>query len=151
MDGDMTGVAQKAKRMGVHALPLFVFFASCLLPLKSALAAEILPDPTRPPAEAGLSGDAAAVASGPVLQSVMIRPGRRAAVISGQLLAEGERFGDSKLIKISEGEVILLGPEGRQTLKLFPGVEKIFASPAQEETLKRGKSKSKRNPEQKAS
>lgn len=151
MDGDMIKADQKTKRVRGLAIPLFVFCAYGLLPLKFALAAEILPDPTRPPAEAGLSGDVAAVASGPVLQSVMLRPGHRAAVISGQLLAEGARFGDSKLIKISEGEVILLGPEGRQTLKLFPGVEKIFASPTQEETLKRGKSKSKRNPEQKAS
>jgi hypothetical protein len=67
------------------------------------------------------------------------------------LLAEGERFGEAKLIKISEGEVILLGPEGRQTLKLFPGVEKKFVRPPREETPKRGKNKSKRNSEQKAS
>lgn len=114
-----------------------------------ALTAEVLPDPTRPPAEAGVETPGA-VAVGPVLQSVMIRPGSRAAVISGQLLTEGERLGDAKLVKISEGEVILLGPEGRQTLKLFPGVEKKFARPPQEKTLKRGKNKSKRNSEQKA-
>jgi MSHA biogenesis protein MshK len=81
----------------------------------------------------------------------MIRPGRRTALISGQLLAEGERFGDAKLIKISEGEVILAGPEGRQTLKLFPEVEKKFVQPPRGESLKRGKNKSKRNSEQKAS
>lgn len=114
------------------------------------MAAEVLPDPTRPPVEAGVEIPGT-VATGPVLQSVMIRPGRRTAVISGQSLAEGERFGGAKLIKISEGEVILIGPEGRKTLKLFPGVEKKFIQPPQEETLKRGKSKSKRNSEQKAS
>jgi len=114
-----------------------------------ALTAEVLPDPTRPPVEAG-EETPGAVATGPVLQSVMIRPGSRAAVISGQLLTEGERLGDAKLVKISEGEVILVGSEGRQTLKLFPGVEKKFARPSQEETLKRGKNKSKRNSEQKA-
>jgi len=127
-----------------------ILFALVLgLGAAQALAAEMLPDPTRPPVEAGVEIPGAAVA-GPVLQSVMIRPGRRTALISGQLLAEGERFGDAKLIKISEGEVILIGPEGRQTLKLFPGVEKKFARPPQEETLKRGKNKSKRNSEQKA-
>jgi MSHA biogenesis protein MshK len=116
------------------------------------MAAEALPDPTRPPVEAGMETPGApATAAGPVLQSIMIRPGHRTAVISGQLLAEGERFGDAKLIKISEGEVILVGPEGRKTLKLFPGVEKKFARPPQEKTLKRGKNKSKRNSEQKAS
>ncbi|PWB49921.1 MAG: MSHA biogenesis protein MshK [Nitrosomonadales bacterium] len=116
-----------------------------------ALASEALPDPTRPPVEAGVeTAGAAAVASGPVLQSVMIRPGRRTAVISGQLLAEGERFGGARLVRISEGEVVLAGPEGRQTLKLFPGVEKHFARPPLQETLQRGKNKSKRNSEQKA-
>jgi MSHA biogenesis protein MshK len=114
-----------------------------------ALAAEMLPDPTRPPVEAGVEIPGAA-ATGPVLQSVMIRPGRRTALISGQLLAEGERFGDAKLIKISEGEVILIGPEGRQTLKLFPEVEKKIVRPPRVEPLKRGKNKSKRNSEQKA-
>jgi len=116
-----------------------------------ALAAEMLPDPTRPPVGAGVEAPGAPVAAaGPVLQSVMIRPGRRAAVISGQLVVEGERFGDAKLVKVSEGEVVLIGPEGRQTLKLFPGVEKQFARPPREETLERGKNKSKRSSEQKA-
>lgn len=150
MDGDMIGAKQRAKRMSGFAAPLFLPLAFCLLSFDSALAAEVLPDPTRPAAEAGLAGDVVAVASGPVLQSVMIRPGRRTAVISGQLLAEGERFGDARLVRISEGEVILAGPEGRQTLKLFPGVEKHFARPPQQETLQRGKNKSKRNSEQKA-
>ena len=115
-----------------------------------AWAAEMLPDPTRPPVEAGVVIPGA-VAAGPVLQSVMIRPGRRTAFISGQLLTEGERFGDAKLIKISEGEVILIGPEGRQTLKLFPQVEKKFVRPSPEKKLKRGKNKSKHNSELKAS
>lgn len=114
------------------------------------MAAELLPDPTRPPAEAGMEVSSAA-AAGPVLQSVMIRPGRRAAVISGQLVTEGGRFGGARLSRVSESEVILVGPEGRQMLKLFPGVEKHFARPPQEEALKRGKNKSKRNSEQKAS
>jgi MSHA biogenesis protein MshK len=151
MDGDMSGAIQKPKRKSGHAAALGLFLALSLVPQGSALAAEILPDPTRPAAEAGLAGDVAIAPSGPVLQSVMIRPNRRTAVISGQLLAEGERFGDAKLVKVSEGEVILVGPEGRQTLKLFPGVEKHFVRPAQEEKPKRGKPKSKRNPEQKAS
>ncbi len=133
----------------VRALFFMFALASGTAP---SLAAEVLPDPTRPPVEAGVEiPGAPAVAAGPVLQSVMIRPGSRSAVISGQLLAEGERFGEAKLIKISEGEVILLGPEGRQTLKLFPGVEKKFVRPPREETPKCGKNKSKRNSEQKAS
>ena len=143
MDGDMIGVNQQAKAKSGISTPLFMLFVLCCLSFDMTFAAEILPDPTRPATEAGLTGTAPTAASGPVLQSVMIRPGQRTAMINGQLLAEGERFGDAKLVKISEGEVILVGPEGRQTLKLFPGVEKQLARPPQDETRKRGKSKSK--------
>lgn len=153
MDGDMMiGARQKAK-IAVRLGRSFILpFHLCLLPFAfhSALAAEVLPDPTRPAAEAGLAGDVAKVASGPVLQSVKIAPGRRSAVISGQLLAEGERFGAARLVSISESEVVLLGAEGRQTLKLFPGVEKRVALPPQGQPLKPAKNKSKRNTEQKA-
>lgn len=90
-----------------------------------AHAAEALPDPTRPPAEMSMTGGVAA--SGPVLQSVMLAPGRRNAVIGGQLLREGDTFGEAKLIKISESEVVLSGPDGEQVLRLFPDVEKIPA------------------------
>ncbi|MFN3396916.1 MAG: hypothetical protein ACK4ZS_00095 [Sulfurimicrobium sp.] len=131
------------------AAPLFLLFAFCLLPFDSALAAEALPDPTRPPAEAGLTGDVAA-AGGPLLQSVKIAPGRRMAVISGRLLAQGERFGEARLVSIGESEVVLLGPEGRQTLKLFPNVEKYVARPPHGQALKPARNKSKRNTEQKA-
>lgn len=112
--------------------------------------AEALPDPTRPPAETGLVSGAAAVTSGPVLQSVKIAPNSRTAVISGQLLAQGERFGEAKLISIGESEVVLLGPEGRQTLKLFPGVEKHAAHHLPAQLPAKGKHKSKQKTEQKA-
>lgn len=117
-----------------------------------ATAADMLPDPTRPPLEAGFAATGAnsALDAGPVLQSVKIAPGRRSAVISGQLLAQGDRFGEAKLVSISESEVVLLGPEGRQTLKLFPGVEKHVALPPQGQALKPAKIKSKRKTEQKA-
>lgn len=116
-----------------------------------AAAAESLPDPTRPAQEAGFpAGASAAQDAGPVLQSVKIAPGRRTAVISGQLLAEGGRFGAARVVSISESEVVLLGPEGRQTLKLFPGVDKRVAHPLPSRLPARGKNESKRKTEQKA-
>ena len=117
-----------------------------------AATAEVLPDPTRPPLAAGFAatGANAPPDAGPVLQSVKIAPGRRMAVISGQLLAEGERFGAAKLVSISESEVTLQGPEGRQTLKLFPGVEKHVAHTMRSQLPVRDKNKSKRKTEQKA-
>lgn len=121
-------------------------FAFCLLPFSlSTHAAEALPDPTRPPPEAGMMGGGSAVpAGGPVLQSVLIGPGRKSAVIGGQLVVEGDLFGDAKVVKISEGEVLLSGPEGEQTLKLFPGVEKTVA-PVPGPAPKPEKNKMKRN------
>jgi len=116
-----------------------------------ARAEEALPDPTRPAPEASMT--AGVPASGPVLQSVMIAPGRRTAVIGGQLLAEGDNFGDAKLVRISEGEVVLSGPGGQQKLKLFPGVEKtLILAPqavAPGTAPKRAKHKSNRNIERK--
>lgn len=94
-----------------------------------AAAAEILQDPTRPPASlfAAAEGDAATVAatnSAYVLQSVLIGAGRRSAIIGGRQLAIGERLGGYTLVRIAETEVLLQGPEGSRTLKLFPGVDK---------------------------
>ena len=87
--------------------------------------AQELADPTRPPAsiESARDQDAAA-ASGPVLQSVLISPTRKIATINGQVLKQGDRFGDARVVKISENEVVLRNGREVQTLKLFPQVEK---------------------------
>ncbi|MDP2827009.1 MAG: hypothetical protein Q8O37_00215 [Sulfuricellaceae bacterium] len=109
--------------MAQRLIPMAVFLAGSIsIPAWG----EMLPDPTRPAAEAEmLAGGMAAPIVGPVLQSVIMSAGRRNAVISGQLLSEGERFGEASLIRISENEVELSGPEGKQILKLFPAVEKL--------------------------
>jgi MSHA biogenesis protein MshK len=89
--------------------------------------AENLPDPTRPPAALGHAGDGGASASAagrPVLQSVLISPGRTMAMISGQMVKVGDRVGEARVIKISETEVVLRNGKELETLKLFPGVEK---------------------------
>ena len=94
--------------------------------------AETLPDPTRPPAFlfAPTDGDGPAAEStggGLILQSVLIAPNRRSAIIGGKALSIGDRLGDFTLVRVSEGEVQLRGPEGSRTLKLFPGVTKRVA------------------------
>jgi MSHA biogenesis protein MshK len=85
-------------------------------------------DPTRPPgagaqAEAG-GGD---TALGPRLQSVLIAPNRRVAVIDGQAVPLGGHYGDGRVIRITENEVVLQAGEERRTLKLFPDVDKRSA------------------------
>jgi MSHA biogenesis protein MshK len=90
--------------------------------------AQGLPDPTRPPAmvESASEQDASA-SSGPVLQSVLISPTRRIATINGQALKPGDKFGEARVMKITENEVVLRNGQEMQTLKLFPQVEKQAA------------------------
>ena len=90
--------------------------------------AQNLPDPTRPPDSFGLDNTSAVTPSGPVLQSVLIAPGRKVAVISGQTVRLGEKFGTAQLVSVTEGEVVLREGEERTTLKLFPNLEKRPAS-----------------------
>lgn len=86
-----------------------------------------VPDPTRPPVgQDSADGAAAPVDSG--IQTVILRPGgKSAAVINGQYLRVGDRFGDKRVLKISESEVILKGESGREVLKVMPAIEKIPA------------------------
>ena len=105
-------------------------FALCEYPAR----AENMPDPTRPLSaepEAPAAGDAA-VRSGPVLQSVLISPRHKAAIISGEMITLGGMYGSARVVKISEDGVVLNEGGSLQTLKLFPSVEKKI--PQLEET-----------------
>jgi len=81
-----------------------------------------LADPTRPPA-VGPVGEVV-VPEGPRLQSVLISPTRRTAVISGKTVALGARFGDASVESINEGTVVLKYADRRDTLQLIPGMDK---------------------------
>jgi MSHA biogenesis protein MshK len=92
--------------------------------------AENLPDPTRPPSSLGPLPSAYgeepdnAPAPVPVLQSIMLSATRKAAMISGQTVVLGEKFGEARLVKLTPSEAVLRTEEGLQVLKLFPDVEK---------------------------
>lgn len=114
---------QKAESRKQRACHGYAAQLSALFLLSSVFChAEDLPDPTRPPAEFGApqAQDAAPRESG--LQSLIISPARRAAIISGRTVELGGRLGDSKLVEVSESSVVLQGPQGRRTLALFPDV-----------------------------
>lgn len=96
--------------------------AACLL--AAAPAAAQLADPTRPPAATHASGEAPAAAPAARLQSVLIAPGRRLAVIDGRTVKVGETVGGAKVVAISQAEVTLEKGAERETLKLLPGTEK---------------------------
>lgn len=91
-------------------------------------AAESLPDPTRPAIDLdGGSGSAEAVkpAEQPTrgLQSIIISPLLRAAVINGRTVRVGESYGGEKLIEVRENSVVLQGVRGQRVMKLFPKVD----------------------------
>ena len=83
-------------------------------------------DPFRPPRQ--LDGPAIERAPGAAatrLESVLIGPDRRIAVINGQQYTEGTRFGSGRVLRISEAEVVIRHADRDETLKLFPqGVKK---------------------------
>ena len=96
-----------------------------ILTVAPVLAQTALSDPTRPPAAVATSALELNEVGGPVLQSVIIpRKGKPVAVIGGQQVKLGERYGESKLIKLSEKEAVLEGPAGVEHLMLTPGIEK---------------------------
>jgi hypothetical protein len=89
-----------------------------------------VPDPTRPAGaqmtpEAG-SGTTAPIESG--VQTVILRPGgKSAAVINGQYVVVGDKFGDKRVQRITETEIVLKGESGREVIKVMPSIEKTRA------------------------
>ncbi|OGA11698.1 MAG: hypothetical protein A3D95_11575 [Betaproteobacteria bacterium RIFCSPHIGHO2_12_FULL_69_13] len=91
--------------------------------LASAAQGAPFADPTRPP-NASESDPGSAAAAGPRLESVLIAPNRRFAVISGQTVRVGDTFGEAKVVRITESAVVLRKGEELETLKLIPEVDK---------------------------
>jgi MSHA biogenesis protein MshK len=89
-------------------------------------AAQVTTDPTRPPAgiETGAMDAASDAGGGAMLQSVLISPTHKAAIIGGVMVKLGEKYGDAVLVKVAENEVVLKSGGALQVLKLYPGVEK---------------------------
>jgi MSHA biogenesis protein MshK len=85
-------------------------------------------DPMRPPRTA--DAERGAASAGPRLESVLIAPDRRVAVISGQQVTIGSRIGDGYVIRITESEVLIRRPDGEEALKLFAGEAKRPSAPA---------------------
>ena len=110
-----------ATRRPAHCCKMMLLLAALTA---NAACAETLSDPMRPPVVVAPQADVNSAPTGPILQSVMISPQRRAAIIGGQTVTIGGKFGNARVIKISESEVVLESDGKLQTLSLFPGVEK---------------------------
>lgn len=104
----------------------FIALLICLVP--SVTAAEMLlmlDDPTRPPAGVvGADGSVAAAGSIGLTSVFLPKKGRAAAVIDGQLVEVGGIVREARLVRLSETEAVLEGPEGIERLYLTPDVEK---------------------------
>lgn len=87
-----------------------------------------LADPTRPytgPAEAG----PAAAPTGPVLQSTMISPTARRAVISGRSYRVGDKVDGAVITDIQPYEVSLRRGDRESRLRMLPRLEKDPKAP----------------------
>ncbi|RTL57853.1 MAG: hypothetical protein EKK46_01770 [Rhodocyclaceae bacterium] len=106
----------------IGLLALFPFLAN-------AADGEGMKDPTRPmvldaSAKPATEADADAVPAA-VLQTVILRPGRKpAAMINGQMVELGGEIAGARVTAITDNQVVLTGLGGKEILKLNPSVEK---------------------------
>jgi len=114
-----------------HAAIAWVLGAALAL-MPAVAVAQVVSDPTRPPTGYADAGPEAAgdTGGGMMLQSVMISPTQKAAIINGVVVKLGEKYGDAVLIKVTEDEVVLKSDGASQVLKLHPAVEKRQIAPA---------------------
>ena len=86
--------------------------------------AQILNDPTRPPAAALSAAPESDGRSGTSsLHIVMISPAERVAIIGGKRVKEGDKYGDARVVRITDSQVELISASGNETLRLYPNVE----------------------------
>jgi hypothetical protein len=116
----------------------------------SATWGQTLSDPTRPPpawiaahakapapgspggasvAPGTMAGDGANAEPLPRLQSLLLGPSRKYAIIEGQLVGVGDTFRDARVVAVRSTGVVLRSERGTQTLRLFPDVEKRPVKP----------------------
>jgi MSHA biogenesis protein MshK len=115
-----------AQRLTAGALALLAFLGAS--PAGQAAHAQALDDPMRPPQAAAVAAAAAgeaqaAVPGGSRLQSILLSPGRKLAVIDGRTVPLGGSVDGATLVAIRETEVVLQKGAERETLKLNPGVQ----------------------------
>ncbi len=120
----MAGGMKRASAFGALA-------AAALLLFGADAGAQILNDPTRPPAgiDAPEAAESAAAGS-PVLQSVKISRSGRTAIISGETVELGAKYRESRVIGITENEVVLRSANGTEILRMYPEVNIKAVGPA---------------------
>jgi MSHA biogenesis protein MshK len=107
--------------------------------------ADTLKDPTAPPASLNTVTTADnTVATGPVLQSIMIGPQTHAAIINGQKVLLGQKYQAATLIKLNEHQAVLSHPDmSTQILSMDFAVDKKLTTPIVDDYKRQQKSKEK--------
>ena len=103
----------------------------------SAAVAQTLRDPTRPPAAGANLVAGKMQATGWILQSVLISPERRYAIINGEVVAFGGLIAGAELISIAAERVTLRTREGLRVVYLFPDVARLGIADAGSDKSKR--------------
>ena len=106
-------------------IPLGLALVLPLVAPAGARSAEALADPTRPPAGIVASDDSPASTRRPAVQSIIITPRGRSAIIDGERVELRGKYGDGEVIQITETEVVLRSAAGVETLRMYPGVDKV--------------------------
>lgn len=93
---------------------------------------QALVDPTRPPADTGRGEPARDEPDSEArVQSILLSPTRKLAVIDGETVLLGGKHRGARLISITPTQVVLRDGETQRVLKLHPGVDKkVHASRA---------------------
>ena len=85
-------------------------------------------DPMRPPTVMDhVPSSTGSSTEGPRLESVLIAPDRRIAVVNGQQVVVGAKIAGGEVVRITESEVVIRDAGSEQTLKLMPGLERTPA------------------------
>lgn len=130
-----------------HPSSFVLLFALTGAPNGEPATAQELTDPTRPPAELAAKAPAVEGAVNQLhqLQSVIISPTRKAAIIDGIVVELGAKYGDAVLTKVAEDEVVLKSGDSREVLKLYPAVGKVDITSAPKSAPRKTKPKANSN------
>jgi MSHA biogenesis protein MshK len=96
----------------------------------STAAEQALRDPTRPPAASARGAAGKIEHSGWILQSVLISPERRYAIINGEVVQLGGSIAGAELVAVAEERVTLRTQDGLRIVHLFPDVARLGATDA---------------------
>lgn len=90
----------------------------------ASASAERLLDPTRPPLAPSAMTSPQTSSTGPLLQSILVSPHRKVAVINGEMVVVGGMVGGAQVAGITETEVILKSGKETQVLRLYSDIGK---------------------------